>query len=204
MDTSYAEGTPWAIAWEKAKKENGKHIRGFSIRNEDIKKHYLDLIEKMQNKNITIKQLLDLILQKHSVLEPELREKPSLEYKKQQQQDQKQDLEEKQALENKKQQVEIDKQQAKTDNLTQHTEALKSATALKKRFTLFVLIYLCCYTLSVLITVWMCLFMNPQTPGIHYVLVALIGSLTVGLFSCVRATANGIFGESKNKSKQPD
>ena len=46
---THAEGTPWAIAWEKAKKENGKHIRGFSIRNEDIKKHYLGLIEKMKN-----------------------------------------------------------------------------------------------------------------------------------------------------------
>ena len=42
---THAEGTPWAIAWEKAK-ENGKHIRGFSIRNEDIQKHYLGLIAK--------------------------------------------------------------------------------------------------------------------------------------------------------------
>ena len=158
----------------------------------------------MHNKNISRKQLLDLIRQKPYILEQYLRERQFLEYKKQQQ-DQKQDLREKQSLENKKQQALENKNlQAKTDNLTQHTEALKSATALKKRFTLFVLIYLCCYTLSVLITVWMCLFMNPQTPGIHYVLVALIGSLTVGLFSCVRATAQGIFGESKNKSKQPD
>ena len=158
----------------------------------------------MHNKNISRKQLLDLIRQKPYILEQYLRERQFLEYKKQQQ-DQKQDLREKQSLENKKQQALENKNlQAKTDNLTQHTEALKSATALKKRFTLFVLIYLCCYTLSVLITVWRVLFMNPQTPGIHYVLVALIGSLTVGLFSCVRATANGIFGESKNKSKQPD
>ena len=160
----------------------------------------------MQNKNISRKQLLDLILQKHNVLEPELRERQSLENKtKQKDQRIKQELGEKQSLENKKRQsLENKNLQAKIDNLTQHTEALKSATALKKRFTLFVLIYLCCYTLSVLIPVWVFLFMNPQTPGIHYVLVALIGSLTVGLFSCVRATAQGIFGESKNKPKQKD
>ena len=156
----------------------------------------------MQNKNISRKQLLDLILQKHNVLEPELREKQSLEYQKKQKEHkkdlrEKQDLKDRQALENKK-------QQAKIDNITQHTEALKSATALKNRFTRFVLIYLCFYTLSVLIPVWVFLFMNPQTHGIHYVLVALVGSLTVGLFSCVRATANGIFGKSKSKPNQTD
>ena len=148
----------------------------------------------MQNKNIAIKQLLDLIQQKPYVLEQYLRGRHSLEYKKQQK-DQKQDLRERQDLENKKQQAEI-------DNLTQHIEDLKSATALKKRFTRFVRIYLWFYTLSILIPVWVFLFMKPETLGIHYILVALIGSLTVGLFSCVRATAQDIFGESNNKPKK--
>ena len=43
---THAEGTPWYEAWEE-----GKHIRGFSIRNELIKKHYKNLIEKHRSES---------------------------------------------------------------------------------------------------------------------------------------------------------
>ena len=134
----------------------------------------------MQNKTTQIIELLDLIAKTNRDSETEKDIKVKKEFA------------DRQSLENKKQRAEI-------DNLTQHTESLKEATALKKRFTRFVLIYLCLYTLVVVTPVWIFLFLNPQTPGIHYVLVTLIGSLTVGLFSCVRATANGIFGEKKGE-----
>ena len=38
---THAPGTPWDKAWKE-----GKHIRGFSIRNEEIKKHYQSLLKE--------------------------------------------------------------------------------------------------------------------------------------------------------------
>ena len=96
------------------------------------------------------------------------------------------------------QSLEYQKQQAEVNKLTQHTEALKQAEKLKKRFTIFILAYLCVYTSIVMVPIlWWFLFLNPQAPGVHYVLVALIGSLTVGLFQCIRAVAYGVFGKDK-------
>ena len=39
---THAEGTPWYKAWEE-----GQHIRGFSISNNEIKNHYQALIKKV-------------------------------------------------------------------------------------------------------------------------------------------------------------
>ena len=95
-----------------------------------------------------------------------------------------QDITYRQSLEYKKQEAEINK-------TTQHTK-------LRTVFTWFILGYLCVYTLIVLgLILWWFLYLNPQAPGVHYVLVALIGSLTVGLFQCISAVARGVFGKDK-------
>ena len=96
-----------------------------------------------------------------------------------------------------RQSLEYQKQQAEINQLTQHTESLKQAEKLKKRFTIVILIYLCVYTLMVMIPIWWFLYLNPQATGVHYVLVALIGSLTVGFFQCIRAVALGVFSKDK-------
>ena len=41
---THAPDTPWATAWKQ-----GKHIRGFSIPNDQIQEHYKNLIRKFKN-----------------------------------------------------------------------------------------------------------------------------------------------------------
>lgn len=93
------------------------------------------------------------------------------------------DLEHKQSLEHQRQRAEINQ--------------IIQLTALQVKFTRAIFCYLIIYTFIVVGTVWWFLFFNPQMQGVHYILVALIGSLTVGLFSCVRALATGIFEKNK-------
>ena len=46
---THAEDTPWFKSWEECKKSG--FIRGYTIKNEDIKKYYQNLIDKMIGKN---------------------------------------------------------------------------------------------------------------------------------------------------------
>ena len=43
---THAPDTPWHKAWKE-----GQHIRGYSIKNEEIKKHYKDMINSNQNQS---------------------------------------------------------------------------------------------------------------------------------------------------------